>query len=193
MIGNNFNESTVIHTAKLYMGFASKINRHNTAFLKLQGLFLQSCGLNEVGLEALYKIGESIYPRHLLDIKSRLAVKDEENIKEVAKYCSIAIVLDNLDRQVKKVLQHKTLPMLLCRDMPQVISDLGTQKKTLEESLLNFEPNFFYLDASSNSNEKEAFLKVNTLSVIAIESIIIIIIVRNCRQQYDDYELSLWS
>ena len=45
-----FNEKTVIQVANTYMNLASNSNRDNTAFKKLKGLLLQSCGLTENGI-----------------------------------------------------------------------------------------------------------------------------------------------
>ena len=55
----DFDESMVKHIAKVYIQMGSKLNRKNNTFKKLQGIFLQSCGLNNVGLEALSKLGET--------------------------------------------------------------------------------------------------------------------------------------
>ena len=124
------------------------------------GVMMQACGLNEVGLHTLSKLGESISVRSLLDLRTSLAVQDEADIKEAAKDLYFATVLDNLDRHVKKVLQHKTLPILLGRKFPDNIDQLDKQRKSLEEVMSSFTPEFFSLDSSSNSEEKEAFLQV---------------------------------
>ena len=73
----DFDGSMVRHIAKMYIQMGSKSNRKNNTFKKLQGIFLQSCGLNNVGLEALSKLGETESPRNLLDTRTQLAIVDE--------------------------------------------------------------------------------------------------------------------
>ena len=156
-----FDKSTVISTAKLFIGFGSKFSsKANSTFAKFQGVVLQSCGLNELGLQALAKQGESVQVRSLLDTRTDLAIKDEEKVKKVAKHSSIVIVLDNLDREVKKVLVHKTLPVLLCRSIPGEMADLDSLRKSLKEATSSFRPEFFSLDDPCNKKEKECFMKV---------------------------------
>ena len=156
-----FDKSTVISTAKLFIGFGSKFSsKANSTFAKFQGVVLQSCGLNELGLQALAKQGESVQVRSLLDTRTDLAIKDEEKVKKVAKHSSIVIVLDNLDREVKKVLVHKTLPVLLCRSIPGEMADLDSLGKSLKEATSSFRPEFFSLDDPCNKKEKECFMKV---------------------------------
>ena len=110
-------ESVVIHTANIYAQMASKLNANNNTFQKLKAVVLQSCGLTNIGLGALSQLGEVEAPRQLLDTRTSLAVADEIEMKEVAKTNDIIIVLDNLDKQVKKVVQHQTLPVLLYRNV----------------------------------------------------------------------------
>ena len=156
-----FDKSTVITTAKLLIGIGSSFSSNkNSTFAKLQGVVLQACGLNEVGLQALAKQGESVQVRTLLNTRTELAIKDEENVRKIAKKSSIAVVLDNLDREVKKVLVHKTSPVLLCRDIPVDLDNLETSRKSLEEAASSFTPDFFCLDATCNRKEKECFLEV---------------------------------
>ena len=156
-----YDKSTVISTAKLFLEMGSKFNSSsNSTFSKLQGVVLQECGLNEVGLQALAKQGESVQVRTLLNTRTDLAIKDEEKMKGVAKTSSIVMVLDNLDREVKKVLIHKTLPVLLCRSIPDKIGHLDTTRKSLEEANSSFNPDFFSLDAPCNEKELECFKKV---------------------------------
>ena len=81
-------------------------------------------------------------------------------IKDVAKTSTIAIVLDNLDRKVKNVLLHKTLPVLLCRTVPEGVEQLDTRRKNIEEVLSNYTMESLLLDSPCNTEEKEAFMKV---------------------------------
>ena len=156
-----FDKTTVIQTAKIYMSISSQIapNR-NTTFKKLQSIVLQSCGLNDTGLTVLSRLGETLTPHRLRDTRILLAVKDEENVREMSKGLSIAMVIDNLDKSVNKVLQHQTLPLLLCRDVPEEYFTLDDTKKPLEEVLNCFTEEFFLLDSPHHSEEKNAFLKV---------------------------------
>ena len=121
---------------------------------------MQACGLNDVGLTALNKMGESMSARKVRNIKTSLAIIDEQNVKKMAKHQYISIVIDNLDKSVKKVVQHKTLPILLCRSIPDIVHNLDTKRKGLEDVILNYSVPFFLLDSPRHSEEKEAFLKV---------------------------------
>ena len=77
-----FDKSTVIATAKLLISISSRFSSNaNSTFAKLQGVVLQACGLNDVGLQALATQGESVQVRSLLNTRTNLAVKDEENVK----------------------------------------------------------------------------------------------------------------
>ena len=166
-----FDKSAVISTAKLLIAFGSSFSSNkNSTFAKLQGVVLQACGLNEVGLQALAKQGESVQVRTLLNTRTDLAIKDEENVRKVAKKSSIAVVLDNLDREVKKVLVHKTLPVLLCRNIPDQLDSLDGSRKSLEEAASSFTPDFFCLDTSSNKEEKDSFLKVTIIHLFRKEA-----------------------
>ena len=110
--------------------------------------------MNEVGIHSLSKLGESISVRSLLDLRTSLAIKDEAYVQEAAQNLYFATVLDNLDIQVKKVVQHKTLPILLGWKIPEDIDHLDMQRKSLEEVMSNYSAEFFSLDNSSNSEEK---------------------------------------
>ena len=156
-----FDEAMVIHIANIYTQMASKLNFKNNTFQKLKGIFLQSCGLTNVGLGALSQLGEVEAPRQLLDTRTSLAVADEEEMKKVAESSDIVIVIDNLDTQVNKVLQHKTLPVLLCRNVSEELDGLQNQGKTLYESMQNFNAEFLLLNSPSHAEEKESFLEVN--------------------------------
>ena len=62
-------------------------------------------------------MGESESHRSLIDTRTELAIRDEEAMKTVAAKQYIAVVIDNIDTVANKVLQHQTLPVLLCRDI----------------------------------------------------------------------------
>ena len=156
----DFDESLVMHIANIYTQMASKLNSKNNTFKKLKGILLQSCGLTNVGLGALSELGEVEAPRQLLDTRTSLAVADEEETKKVAESSDIAIVIDNLDTQVNKVLQHKTLPILLCRNVSEELKGLRNQGKSLQESVQNFKAEFFLLNSPCHAEEKESFLEV---------------------------------
>ena len=156
-----FDTTKVIQTAKIYMSIVSQISHNrNTSFKKLQSIILQSCGLNDTGLTILSRLGETLHPNSLRETRIKLSVKDEENVKEMAKGLSIGIVLDNLDKCVNKVLQHQTLPLLLCREVPEEFISLDDFKKPLEEVMDSYTEDFFLLDSPCHSEEKTAFLKV---------------------------------
>ena len=124
-----FDESTVVTTANLYMSIASTMNpNHTNTFKKLQGIILQSCGLNDTGLTVLSKLGHTITSQQLLNTRTQLAVYDESSEKAMAKHKFTVIVLDNLDREVKKVIQHQTLPVLLSRDVPHIKRNATIQR-----------------------------------------------------------------
>ena len=162
-----YDEVSLISTAKIYMDIASKVNpKVTTCFKKLNGVILQSCGLNETGITILSKLGESTGPVNLLKTRTELAVHDEVMVKNLAKDCYMAIVMDNLDREVKKVVQHHTLPVLLFRDVPDMYHELSDNKKSLDDVMSSFHQDFFCLDSACNLEEKTAFLNV-TFTVLA--------------------------
>ena len=153
-------EKMVIHIANIYAQMSSKLNNKNNTFQKLKGVVLQSCGLTNVGLGALSQLGEVESPRQLQDTRTNLAVADEIEMKQIAKTNAIVIVIDNLDKQVNKVVQHQTLPLLLCRNVTDELRGLSNQGKSLTESMSNFNAEFLLLNSPSHSDEKEGFLKV---------------------------------
>ena len=158
----NFDTTKVIQTAKTYMSIVSQLSpNRNTSFKKLQSIILQSCGLNDTGLSILSRLGETLHPTKLRDTRIQLAVEDEKNVKKMAKGLHIGMVIDNLDKSVNKVLQHQTLPLLLCREVPVDYISLDDFKKPLEEVMDCFTEDFFLLDSPCHSEEKKAFLKVN--------------------------------
>ena len=150
--GNSeYDSSTVIQTAYIYMMFASKINSNCNAFKKLLAVFLQASGLTLTGLEALNKLGVSESQRMLHETKIQLAVYDETNIKEVAKHNLMVCVIDNMDRQVKQVLQHQTLPILLCRNINDDISGLNAERQDINAVIKSsFTSDFLLLDNPRN-------------------------------------------
>ena len=137
-----FDENTVIQTANIYMKFASAYNKTNSTFQKLLGIFLHSNGLNSNGLQVMSKLGETLSERHLLDTRTMLAVKDEEIIRDSVKNTTNVIVFDNLDMKVKHVLHHKTLPIILSRDIRLSIQELSQEEKTIDEAVLSFSNDF---------------------------------------------------
>ena len=148
------------------MQIASKQNYHMNTFKKLYGLFLQACGTTDIGLGATSKLGDTLGPRRMLDVRTDLAVHSEEQIKEHSKKLSIAMVIDNLDRKVKHVLQHQTLPVLLCKDVQSQIKGLSNERKTVFEAIDGFTLDFFLMNSPGNTGEKEAFMEV-TKTVLA--------------------------
>ena len=133
---------------------------HTNTFKKLQGIILQSCGLNDTGLTVLSKLGFTTSPQQLLNTRTQLAIYDETQVKAMAKQKFTVIVLDNLDREVKKVLQHQTLPVFLSRDVPHEYLSLSDENKSLDEVMASFTPEFFSFESPCHVAEKEAFLQV---------------------------------
>ena len=80
--------------------------------------------------------------------------------KQMAQTHHMAIVLDNLDREVKKVIQHQTLPVLLFREVPHEFFQKDSSRKNLEEVHDSLTPDMFYLGSDQNLPEKEALLLV---------------------------------
>ena len=109
---------------------------------------------------ALSKLGETVSARNLLDIRTDLAIHDEHYMKEIARNSHIAIVIDNMDREVRGALVHKTLPLLLCQNTIDSISFLNNERKSLGETLSKFKPDYFQMNSSSNVEEKKSFLQV---------------------------------
>ena len=80
--GVEYDESTMISTAKIYMDIASKVNpKKLSTFKKLHGIILQLCGLNDTGVTILSKLGVSTCPQNLLSTRNDLAVYDEQMVK----------------------------------------------------------------------------------------------------------------
>ena len=79
---NNYNEETVIFTARLFTEIASRINPKCTTLNKLRAVFLQACGLTTTGIDAFHKLGETECSRTLLNTRTKLAIKDEESIRQ---------------------------------------------------------------------------------------------------------------
>ena len=154
---SEFDEKTVFSTANIFMSIASKINKKSSAFQNLKAVFLHSCNLTNEALDALSKLGDTICSRQLLDVKTDLAIKDEDHMGQIAKSHHLAFVIDNLDKLVKKVVNHKTLPIILCRPIVDSVERLQNHRKTIEESHSNFEAEFFFLTHL-------AIQKKNTLS-----------------------------
>ena len=130
---SDFDTSSVISVATLFMDIASRINPKSNVLKKIRAVFLQACGLNETGLQILSKLGDSIAPCSLPRLRTELPIKDEHMVKNIAKTCGIAIAFDNLDRKVNRVLQHQSLPILLCRDIPTYVEELDHVTLSLEE------------------------------------------------------------
>ena len=143
---SEFDASSVISVATLFMDIASRINPKSNVLKKIRGVVLQACGLNETGLQILSKLGDSIGPRSLLNLRTELAIKDEHMVKYIAKTCGIAIAFDNLDRKVNRVLQHQSLPVLLCRDIPEYVDQLDNVTLSLEQVMSKFTTDYFLLD-----------------------------------------------
>ena len=72
-----FDESMVIHVAKIYSEMSSKYNYKNNTLKKLHGTVLQSCGTTDIGMYILNKLGDSESSRRLLETRSMLASVDE--------------------------------------------------------------------------------------------------------------------
>ena len=79
------------------MNLASKMNKKCNVFQKLKSLFLHSCGLTNTGITAMNKLGETLSCRSLLDVRTDLAIKDEEFMMSLARDHHLAYVIDNLD------------------------------------------------------------------------------------------------
>ena len=157
---SEFGPSTVIITAKIYMAMASRLNQKNSTFKKLQGIVLQSCGLTDIGLDILATLGETVTARTLLDTRTHLAIEDENRVRGLSQHFHSAIVIDNLDRTVKKVLQHQTLPVLLSREVPVNYYQMNTERKSLEDATLLFTPAFFSIDSPCHDSEKKSMMQV---------------------------------
>ena len=142
------------------MNLASKMNKKCNVFQKLKSLFLHSCGLTNTGMTAMNKLGETLSCRSLLDVRTDLAIKDEEFMMSLARDHHLAYVIDNLDIEHNKVLEHKTLPIILCRKVSDSVESYYDTRKSLDENLAFFDLDFFCLDSPQNIEEKNAFLDV---------------------------------
>ena len=154
----------MIFTAKLFMDIASRTHNQSNIFKKLKAVVLQVCGLHHSGIDMLCQLGESEGHQSLNETRTKLAIKDEEVTKTVAAKQYIAVAIDNLDIVANKVLQHQTLPVLLCRDIYDSLDGLNTVQKSLMETSMKLNCDFLMLDSPENTIEKEAMIKVFTLT-----------------------------
>ena len=156
-----FDSKTVILVAKIYIIVASSINPEvNSAYRKVLGVFLQSCGLTNKGISALNQLGECESVRTLQDTKTDLAVLDEENVKKLAKMSTPATAFDNMDKRAHKTLQHYTLPVQLFPNPLAVPSGDGGDGLDLDEVVKLVDFDYLDLNSTKNKAEKDAFLKV---------------------------------
>ena len=156
-----FDVSTVIFTAKIYILIASAINPSvNNTYHKLLSVILQSCGLSHTGITVLHKLGECEAVRSLLDTKVKLAVKDEINVQTLARNSIAAIVFDNMDKKLCKVIQHNTLPVLLFRNVLAVVSGDTSDSTSLKDVVADMDKDFLLLNSPKNKKEKEGFMVV---------------------------------
>ena len=156
-----FDVSTVIFTAKIYILIASAINPSvNNTYHKLLSVILQSCGLSHTGITVLHKLGECEAVRSLLDTKVKLAVKDEINVQKLARNSIAAIVFDNMDKKLCKVIQHNTLPVLLFRNVLAVVSGDTSDSTSLKDVVADMDKDFLLLNSPKNKKEKEGFMVV---------------------------------
>ena len=73
----------------------------------------------------------------------------------------MVFVLDNLDRVVKKVVQHQTLAILLSRDVSPHLEGLDdSDRKTIDEAKSFFTYQFLNMESEINKDEKTSFLEV---------------------------------
>ena len=156
-----FDNKTVILVAKIYIIIASSINPEvNSAYRKVLGVFLQSCGLTNKGISALNQLGECESVRTLQDTKTDLAVMDEENVKKLAKMSTPATAFDNMDKRAHKMLQHYTLPVQLFPNPLAVPSGDGGDSLDLDEVVKLVDLDYLYLKSAKNKAERDAFLKI---------------------------------
>ena len=163
-------EKIVIFTAKLFMDIASRTHNKSNAFKKLKAVVLQVCGLQHSGIDILCQLGESESHQTLIDTRTKLTIKDEEVTKTVAAKQYIAVAIDNLDIVANKVLQHQTLPVLLCRDIYDSLGGLDTVQSSVMETSMKLNCDFLMLDSPSNTAEKEAMIKVASTVLTKIAS-----------------------
>ena len=157
---SDFNENLVISTASIYTNLASKLNKKCNVFQKLKSLLLHTFGLTNDGMTVMNKLGDSLSSRAFLDVRTDLAIKDEELMMSWAKDHQFAYVIDNLDIEHNKIMEHKTLPIILCRKVLDSVESMDDKRLTLEENLVNFNLEFLLLDSVQNTQEKCAFMEV---------------------------------
>ena len=153
-------ENVVIRTAILYMNISWQLNSKNNAFQKVKGIFLQSCGLTETGVTALAKMGEIPSMRTLSNLKTVLAIEDEVFMRSIAEKTHNIVVMDNLDKLVNKTLTHKTLPVILSRKIEPSLQFLDNNRKSLDDTMQQFNIDYFLMNSQENDEDKEAFLQV---------------------------------
>ena len=90
----------------------------------------------------------------------KLAIKDEINVKTLARNSIAAIVFDNMDKKLCKVIQHNTLPVLLFRNVLAVVSGDTSDSTSLKDVVADMDKDFLLLNSPKNKKEKEGFMVV---------------------------------
>ena len=90
----------------------------------------------------------------------KLAIKDEINVQTLARNSIAAIVFDNMDKKLCKVIQHNTLPVLLFRNVLAVVSGDTSDSTSLKDVVADMDKDFLLLNSPKNKKEKEGFMVV---------------------------------
>ena len=90
----------------------------------------------------------------------KLAVKDEINVQKLARNSIAAIVFDNMDKKLCKVIQHNTLPVLLFKNVLAVVSGDTSDSTSLKDVVVDMEKDFLLLNSPKNKKEMEGFMVV---------------------------------
>ena len=161
----DIDEDKLIKISSYYsMMVCSADPRTNSAFHKVLTVFLHKCGLNDIGLTFLNKIGVTQSPSSYSNIRTHLASVDEILVLKQATKAVPLIIFDNLDININ-ILHHMTLPVLVWHTLPAVTlsrdDDLSHQ-----ETLELFKPSLLDMDSPQNSLYKEQLEEV-TYTVLA--------------------------
>ena len=108
-------------------------------------------------------MGEIPCMKTLSNLKTALAIEDEVFMRSIAEKTHNIVVMDNLDKLVRKTLTHKTLPIILSRQIEPTLQFLDNNRNSLEDTLQHFNIDYFLMNSQDNHEDKEAFLQVMSM------------------------------
>lgn len=162
-VGKNadYEPKTVVLIAKTYLAFASAMNPQvNTAWKKVMTVTMQACRTTKTGIDILAMLGECETSRSLQNIKSVMAVKDEENTIEIASLYSSMFVFDNINQRINKVTHNATLPMIVWSNRQLRMMLPADDSMNHDDKVDLFNEDFFNLSSNQNTELRSKLMLV---------------------------------